>query len=192
MISKPARFKTKSSLKDVVITQAIAMAIFVGVPILLTLVAPLSKLHFQHTETGAAVDVVRYVLIFLPWRTEKIENVHSIRADTTAEKRYQGTSEERRKGQKGIRFATGQLAILSDGPEVIVQSDPDLAKKIAKEFDEFAADPTAAPVTYHVFAAWTLSYLLGGIATAFCALYIVGALIAIIMYPIKRFNISDK
>lgn len=172
-------------MKDRIITQAIAIAFFVIAPILVTLLAPLTKLQFQHSQSGAAVTVVRYTLIFIPWRTERIQNATSVRADITAEKRYQGTSEERRKGQSGIRVATGRVAIVSDGPEVIVQAAPALAEKIAKRFDEFVADKAAGPIVFDVYASWSLSYVLGGVATSLCALYVGGATLAVLMFPFK-------
>jgi hypothetical protein len=196
-----------SSIKDivitqVVITQAIAILVFVIVPVVLTLMAPLSNIEFRKSEAGISATVVRYTLMFIPWRTERFEQVTGIRADITEAKRYQGTSEERRKGQKGYRLATGQVAILhagpkeagpeEAGPEAIVQADPDLARQIVKQFDDFKASESTGPLTFAVYASWSLSYILGGIATFFTALYILGAALAIVTFPLKRMRVASK
>ncbi len=144
------------------ITQAIAILVFVIVPVVLTLMAPLSNIEFRKSEAGISATVVRYTLMFIPWRTERFEKVTGIRADITEAKRYQGTSEERRKGQKGYRLATGQVAILhagptEAGPEAIVQADPDLAKQIVTQFDDFKASESTGPLTFAVYASWSLS-----------------------------------
>ncbi len=67
-----------------------------------------------------------------------VAGVTDVRADITAEKRYTEPREERRKGQKGVRLATGQVALLNSGPEVIIQAAPELATEIAAKFDTFA------------------------------------------------------
>ena len=118
------RVTAPPSIKDRLITQAIAIVVFVIVPTLITLVVPLTNVEFRNSDSRGTVTVVRYVLIFIPWKSERIQNVSRIRADITAEKHYSGTSEERRKGQSGVRVATGQVAIISDGREVIVQASP--------------------------------------------------------------------
>ncbi|MDX1926462.1 MAG: hypothetical protein SFV81_08090 [Pirellulaceae bacterium] len=186
-----------SSIKDIVITQAIAILAFVIVPIVLTLMAPLTNIEFRKSETGISATLVRYTLMFIPWRTEHLEQVTGIRADITKGKRYQGTTEERRKGQKGYQLATGQVAILHGGPkeaglEAIVQADPDLANQIVKQFDDFKASESTGPLTFAVYASWSLSYILGGIATFFTALYILGAVLAIVTFPLKRMRVASQ
>lgn len=186
MGSYQATFAKKTSFLGHVITQAIAIVVFVIVPIVITLMAPFSTIVLEKSNAGTAVTVHRYVLVFIPWETERIENVAGMRADITAEKRYRGTVEERRKGQKGWRLATGQVAILSGDDEVIVQAEPDLAKAIVARFDAFAASRSAAPVAIQVHASWWLSYVLGGVMTALCALYVLGVALAVVTFPFKR------
>ena len=171
-----------SSWSSVAITQAIAIVVFVVVPIVITLVAPISTLEFQ--KSGAATEVVlrRYALIFVPWRTERVENVKRLRADITEEVHYANTAENRRRGRKGTSYATGQLAIIGDGPEVIVQAAPELSKEISARFDQFAKGAGAGPETIPVYASWGLSYVLGGVVTFLCGLYLFGATVAVIQY----------
>lgn len=176
----------QSSVKEIAITQSIAVAIFVILPTVITLMVPFTNLEFKKAESSITATVVRYVLIFIPWKTEQIENVSGLRADVTAAKHYQGTSDERRKGQTGVRVATGQIVILSDKPEAIVQAAPDLAKQVVKQFDEFKSSESAGPLKVAVYASWALSYILGGVVTAFCALYLFGAAIAVLLYPFKK------
>ncbi|MBL8700701.1 MAG: hypothetical protein JNK67_20175 [Alphaproteobacteria bacterium] len=184
-INTPAR--PAVSLAGRIVTQAIAFAVFVVLPVVITLVAPLSTIEFRKSNGASSVTVQRYVLIFVPWRTTHVDNVARLRADITAEKHYRGTVEERRKGQSGTSYSTGQVAILGAGsePEAIVQAAPDLAKEIVARFERFAAAPDAPPVSIEVYASWSLSYLLGGAVTALCALYVTGAVLAVLTFPFK-------
>lgn len=182
----------QSSVKDIVITQSIALALFVILPTVITLMAPFTNLEFKKSGSAVTATIVRYVLIFIPWKTEQIGNVSGVRADITAAKHYQGTAEERRKGQTGVRVATGQIAILSDKPEVIVQAAPNLAKEVVKQFDEFKNKESTDPLKIAVYASWSLSYILGGVATGFCALYIFGATITVLLYPFKKMRQGSK
>jgi len=162
---------------------------------LITLFVPFSNLQFQNTESGTKVRVVRYVLFFIPWKTEEVSNVSGLRADITSEKYYQDTSENRRKGQTGVSLATGQLVILNGGPEVKVQADPDLAYDTVEQFNEFVASKSQEELNIPIYASWALSYLLGGAATFFCIFYVFCALAAIVMFPFKMIRsktVSEK
>jgi hypothetical protein len=182
MNSTPSNATSKPSLVGKVIAQAIAFLVFVIVPTAITLMIPLTGIQFQKSDAGTTAIVNRYVMIFFPWKTERVVNVQKVRADITAEKRYRGTSEERRKGQKGIRFATGQVAIVADGREVIVQAAPELAKDIEAQFNAFVNAETAEPLFFSVYA---LSYVLGGAATALCAFYVTCVILAIVVFPFR-------
>lgn len=186
MGSYQATFAKKTTLLGHVITQVIAIVVFVILPIVITLMVPFSTIVLDKSNGGTTVTVHRYVLVFIPWRTQRIESATGMRADITEEKHYRGTVEERRKGQKGWRLATGQVAIVSGAPDVIVQAAPELAKAIVAQFDRFAAARNAEPVSIQVHASWWLSYVLGGVMTALCALYVVGAALAIVTFPFKR------
>lgn len=186
--------KPRSKIRDVLITQSIAVVAFVLVPVAITLMAPITDLEFNRTESGVQAIVRRYVLIGFNWKTVVVPGVTDVRADITAEKRYTGTREERRKGQKGVRLATGQVALLNSGPEVIIQAAPELATEIAAKFDAFAGDGSTddeansldgSSLKFRVYASWGLSYVLGGIATGFAALYVFGASMKILLFPFQ-------
>jgi hypothetical protein len=174
-----------ATLKARVITQIIAFVAFVLLPILITLMVPFTKLEFSHAPAGATATATRYALIAIPWRNMRIENVTQVIAEITPEKRYRGTLEERRKGQKGVRHATGQLVIVHDGPDVIVQAEPELAREIAAQFDRFAVDKRSEPMVFSVYASWWLSYVLGGVMTGLFALYAVGVVLAVFSVPVN-------
>jgi hypothetical protein len=173
-MSNPAQ--TPATLKARIITQAIAIVCFLVLPVIITLVVPFTDLEFRHTGAGASVTVKRYVLTFIPWQTHRIDHVREVRAQVTSGGRYGDSSENRRLGRDGAyRYPTGQLVIVSAGPERIVQASPDKAEAIAAQFGSFANDRNAQPVRISVYASWGLSYVLGGIATFFAALYLFGA-----------------
>jgi hypothetical protein len=178
---------TAASVKSVIITQAIAIAVFVVVPVAITLMVPLTDLTVRRTGPTASITVTRYVLMFLPWRIQTIDNVRVIRAEISDEKYYGDTLENRRKGRVGTTsVATGQLVIEGNGPTVIVQAAPELATQTQDGFAGFLAATDPAPVRVPLYASWWLSYVLGGVATAFAAFYIVGSALAIVTWPFKR------
>jgi len=179
----PANART--SLLGVVITQAIAFVGCLVVPVIVTLIAPLSTLDFVKSGRGTTVTVTRYVLIVVPWRTQRIDDVVRLRVDLTAEFRHANTQENRRKDRTGTSHATGQIAIIGNGPEVIVQAATDLAQEVALRFERFSAASTPAPTSIPVYASWSLSYLLGGAVTALCALYVAGVVLSVIALPFR-------
>jgi hypothetical protein len=177
-----------TSVKSRVITQAIAVIVFVVVPILITWMASLTRVDFAKTESGTTATIQRYVLIFIPWQTERVAGVSKVEADITPAKYYRGLRSERRNGRTGVRLSTAIVTIIGDGSEVVVQTAPELAKNIPKQFDEFVASESNEPLTLQIYASWSLSYILGGIATFFCAFYIFGAIVASSIFVIKKFT----
>jgi len=170
-------------MKSHLITQAIAVVCFVVVPVVITLVVPLSTIVFERAGTKADVIVQRYVLMVVPWRTERIDNVTQIRADVSSQFRYADTAENRRKGRAGtVSYATGQVAIIGAGDELIVQASPDLAKSIVVQFKEFVADKNTNSISIPVYASWALSFVLGGVVSVLCGLYLLGSLAAILRF----------
>jgi hypothetical protein len=168
-----------TSWRGVLIAQSVAFLGCVIVPVMVTLMAPVTVLEYRKTGTEAQVLIVRYVLLFVPWRTQEIAGVTEIRADVTERKVLKDTKENRRKDQVGhVQLATGQVAVLGAGPPAIVQAQPGLAEDIAAEFAAFAASPEQGPVHRTVYASWALTYVLGGAMTALFALYVVGVTLA--------------
>lgn len=176
-----------ASLKSQVITQAIAIVSFVIVPTIVTSMVPFTDLTFERKAGAASVTVKRFALMFIPWQTIEIKDVKAIRADINQSFRYEDTAENRRKGRAGaVNYATGQLVILGEDREVIVQAAPEIAGGIAAQFKQFQTAEIAKPVTISVYASWRLSYLLGGAMTALAALYLIGACLAILSIPFNR------
>ena len=178
----------KGGWKSVVITQAIAITVFVGVPIVLTLMAPFTDLEWRRTGQTASVTVTRYMLMVVPWRTRTYEGVQELRAEITDEKYYENTSENRRKGRAGATsLSTAQLVIVTArGDETIVQVTPEMAEPVEADFKRFLAAANPEPETYEFYASWWLSYVMGGVATFFAAFYIFGAVAAMVTWPFKR------
>ncbi|MEZ4633222.1 MAG: hypothetical protein R2880_21335 [Deinococcales bacterium] len=180
--------KAPSTLSSVIITQAIAIFGFVIVPILITLVAPLSRVRVEYLDGKAVATITRYVLLFIPWKTERIEGVTGARADTTTTHTRKATSAERQRGDSSSKlvFATGQIALLRGEQESIVQAAPELATETANAVNVYLAEESKQPLEKTLYASWSLSYILGGIMTALCGLYVVGAALAIITFPFKK------
>lgn len=173
-----------SSLMGQIITQAFAFVGFLVVPIVITLMVPFTDLTFQRGEGGANVTVKRYVLMFIPWQTTLVENVQAIRADINSAFRYRNTAENRRKGRVGtVSHATGQLVVITDDHDEVVQAAPEIAEQIVTQFKHFVASRSAEASTVSAYASWRLSYLLGGVMTGLAAFYVIGAILAMLSLP---------
>lgn len=184
---------TPTSFKGHLVTQAIAFVCFLLVPALITLVAPFTDLEFRHAGNGVNVTVTRYALMVIPWQTKTVTNVTALQSDITPEVRYANTAENRRKGRAGaVSHATGQLTIIGDGSEVVVQAAPELAGNIEVRFNRFRADASSAPLKLSIYASWNLSYLLGGAVTALAAFYVLGCVLAILSLPFKALKATGK
>ena len=172
-----------SVIKSNLITQAIAIVCFVVVPVVITLVAPLSTIVFQRAGSETDVIVQRYVLMVVPWRTDRIDGVTQVRADVSSQFRYGNSAENRRLNRVGtVSHATGQVAIIGPQDELIVQAAPELARSIAAQFKDFVADKGADRLSIPVYASWALSYVLGGTVSALCGLYLFGSVAAILRF----------
>lgn len=175
-----------ASLKSHIITQTIAIVVCVVVPAIVTLMAPLTDLELRRAGSGATVTITRYVLMLIPWQTKQVPNVTELVADITPGFRYANTAENRRKGRAGtVSHETGQLLVVSDGPEVIVQAAPELAEDISARFAQYLASGSSEPVRISVYASWSLSYLVGGALSALAAFYIVCACLAVISLVVR-------
>jgi len=162
-------------------SQAIAFFVLVLVPVGLTLMFTFTNLEFQRAGASATVTVRRYLLMFIPWQTQQIPQVKQLRPHITPSKTYRNNH-----GEKINRIGTGQVAVVSGGPEVIVPVAPELAKALPAQFDQFlATTATPAPVKTSVYANWSLSYIVGGIATFWCAFYIAGVVVSLVRMPFK-------
>ena len=180
--------QTRPSMASIAITQAIAVVVFVLVPIVITLMVPFTDLEFRKSGTNVSITVHRYVLMAIPWRTRQIDNVERLRADITAERNARGVVV----GSDGVtsvsvtRFSTGQIAITGNGGETFVQAAPDLARSTVSQFERFRARPDAAPLRVSLYASWWLSWVLGGVVTFLCAFYLFGASVALLRWIFSR------
>jgi hypothetical protein len=139
-----------STWTGTVIAHGVAFLGCVIVPVLITLMAPVTVLEFR--KSGPETSVIdRKVL--------------------------KDTKENRRKDQVGhVQLATGQVAIMSAGPNVIVQAQPGLAEEISAGFEAFAASPDQGPIRKTIYASWALTYGLGGAMTSLFVLYVIGVI----------------
>lgn len=167
--------------------QAIVALVCLGVPVLVTYMAPVTVLEYRKSDAGVDATVVRYVLLAVPWRTQHVANVTGLRADVTEQFRYRNTKENRMKDRVGhTNLATGQVALMGDGPEVIVQAQPGLAEELSAEFASFAAAPSETPVRRTIYASWSLTYILGGAMTGLFALYVFGASMVTLKFAVQK------
>lgn len=183
MSSTSNRPAIPATLLSTLITQGIASVVCVGIPILVTLVAPVTTIELERGK-GVSATVTRYTLLFVPWRKELIVHVSGVRADVTAT-RYKATTEERRRGDTGVKLSTGQIVLLDGEKETVVQAAPGLAESTAREMTEYLSRSGTEPLQKTVYASWSLTYVLGGVVTGLCAFYVVCVVLAVVTYPFK-------
>ena len=173
--------KPKPGLWSAVITQAIALAVCLGIPLLVTWMAPRTTIQLRWIDGVPAADITKYVLLVAPLPTDRLEPLQQVESIVTAEKkRTHLTSEDKRRGRGlGTTFADGSLKLGGAGRECWIQSTPQSAPSQAETIQAFLDNPAAEPLAMTATAPWPLTYLLGGIMTGLATFYLVGVFLAI-------------
>ena len=176
--------KPKSAWLSQLITQSIALVVCLGVPAIVTWMAPRTTIHLQKVDELSIAEVTRYIFLVLPLPTVEIKPLQQAESIVTPEKkRTHLTSEDKRRGRKlGTTMADGSIKLIGKDRTYQVQSTPQAAPIQAKIINAFIADPEAAPLAMTATAPWPLTYLLGGIMTGLAAFYSLCLLLATIRW----------
>jgi hypothetical protein len=173
------------TVKSFVITQAIAVLVFVLVPVGITAIVPRTMVELRHRDGGATARVTRHVLLVVPLPTSTIDGVTAVESHVREAKRDYASRSDRREGRKSNIAGDGSVWIIGGDAKAIVQSTPDDAPRQAEQIQAFLADSEAPPLVLTATAG-RLTYWLGGVLTFFAALYLVGATLATIRWLLRQ------
>jgi hypothetical protein len=169
--------KSKSSFTTLILTQSIAILVFVLVPVLVTSMAPRSTIELRRFNGTVSAEVTRHTLLYVPiYRTivEPLLDAESIRHESRSIK------EDRTRNRKAAtQIADGSVLLIGKSCESKVQSTYDDAPVQTQQIKAFIEDPSAETVMITANAPWMLTYVLGGIMTGLAVLYCAGSILAI-------------
>ena len=86
----------------------------------------------------------------------------------------------------------GSIWIIGRDAEYQVQSNSTDAPVQAEQIKAFLDNPAAEPFVLTATAGWAFTYLLGGVMTGLCALYCVGATLAVGRWLLRHMMVSGK
>lgn len=172
------------SLRSVIVTQAIAIVVFVGVPALITALAPVSHITLKKEPQGVSATVQANLLFVVPYSTRTVSPVTEITSRVIQGEK--GTAAERRRKQQGKSEPEGQLIFTGPQQKAIANALPSTLERDLARLQDFQKSPTETPLQMTVIAHWLISIVVGGIATAFAALYIVCAILGFGLWLVRK------
>lgn len=183
--------KGENSFVAQLITQVIALVFCVGVPALVTAIAPVSWLSFQRDSAGSVRATAHTCLLFVvPFKTAVVEPVLEVNDVTITG----STRIQRRTGTDRTYKADDEGQLLISGPEQLAKvevSPVDLDAVVAK-VNAFLAQPNATELKLFVVANWKFSVFGGGLVTSLTLLYLVGATLALIRMGLRALGVFRR
>lgn len=170
--------------KSVVITQLIGIFGFVLIPALITWIAPVSRLTFEKAGQGVRATVRQYVFFVVPFRTDIIQPVTKIEDRVRAGRH--ANADERRRGQRAYQAGDGTLTIVGPTRVAAITVAPTSLPDVAARARAFLERPADQPLQMTVVANWVVSVAVGGVGTGFALLYLIGSLLAIAQWMLKK------
>lgn len=174
--------QSKSTIRSLIITQSIAILVFVVVPVVVTFMAPRTTIRLRRSHDQVAAVVTRHTLLIVPLYTTTMEPLLDADSILQGEK---AIKEDRQRNRKATtQIATGSVRLTGNGQDTQVQSTYEDAPVQAQQIKAFIENPAAKTLTITANAPWMLTYVLGGVMTGFAALYGIGSLLAIMRFVI--------
>ncbi len=172
------------SLRSVLVTQTIAVVFFVGVPALITAIAPVSHITLTKEQQGISATVQANLLFVVPYSTRTVSPVTEITSRVIQGEA--GTAAERRRGKQGKSEPEGQLIFIGPQQKAIANALPATLERDLARLQEFQKAPTETPLRMTVIAHWFIIIVVGGIATAFAVLYVVCAILGFGLWLVRK------
>jgi hypothetical protein len=175
----------KPIAKSIAVTQAIAVICFVLVPVGVTFFfVPRTTIELSRGANGVNAKVTRYCLLIVPAQIVDLAPLTDVDDTVTQSHTRSATLAERRRGKRRGTWVAGDGAVTlsSETATCHVQSTPAEAPKLTAAIEGFMNNGEPATLQLSASAYWQLTYLLGGVLTGLCALYLVGVCLAILQW----------
>lgn len=186
-IPEPTR---QNGFLALLLTQAMALVFCVGIPALVTAIAPVSWVSFQRDAGGVRARVQTCLLFVVPFKTIVVEPVLEVNELTITG----STRIQRRTGTDRKYKADDEGQLLISGPDQLaeVQVSPVDLKAVLGKVNTFLAQPDASELKLFVVANWKFSVLGGGLVTLLTVLYLVGAALALIRMALRAVGVFRR
>lgn len=162
-----------------VFQQLLALGVCVGVPALVTAIAPVSWVTLERQE-GRVTAVAQTCLLFVvPYKTRTVDPVTGFGdrfvAGTVTRERRPGPDRETKSEDEGF------LVIQGPGQSAEVPVSPVSLGGVLDRANGFLEDPQAAELRLFVVANWKFSVIGGGLISLLTVLYVVGVTVGLLM-----------
>lgn len=162
-----------------VFQQLLALGVCVGVPALVTAIAPVSWVTLERQE-GRVTAVAQTCLLFVvPFKTATVDPVTGFGdrhvAGTVTRKRRPGPDRETKSEDEGF------LVIEGPGQSAEVSVSPVSLDGVLDKANGFLEDSQAAELRLFVVANWKFSVIGGGLSSLLTVLYVVGVTLGLLM-----------
>ena len=168
--------KTKASLLSRILgtlfTQVLAILIFVGIPALVTAIAPVSWIKFERQNGQVTATAKTCLLFFVPYKTATVSPVIGIgdRVHAGQVNRHRRPGPDRQVKAEDEGF----LAIHGNDTSAEVQVSPASLKAVVDQVDTFLKNDQAPELRLFVVTNWKFSIIGGGLISLLTVLYVVG------------------
>jgi len=168
------------TLTGKVVSHIIGLLFCVGLPVLVTAIAPVTwlRLERQGDQVSARAEVC--CLFFIPYKTRVIESV------TELGQRSQSGSytQHRRSGPDRYTRSEDQGFLILRGPtqEIEAEVTPHDIDAVEEKVEAFLKDPNAGGLKLFLVANWKFSVIAGGLVSMLTLLYVGGAVFALVKF----------
>lgn len=153
------------------IGQILALAVFVGFPVLVTWSAPVSWIEFCREGETVSAKTKTCLLFVVPFRTSHVDSVTAVSRTTIAgsvtRTRRPGKDRVTKEEDKGVLVITG----LDNEIEVLVS--PVNLESVLEQSQGFLEDADQSRLELFVVANWKFSVIMGGLCSLLTVIYVV-------------------
>jgi len=169
----PRPGKSGTSFVAKILGQLFALLVCLGLPVLVTTIAPVSYVKFtRHGETVSAEGDV-CALFFIPFRHVSVPEIRKVD--------YRIHQPRKARNAKSEPSPEGFLQLYGDAGEPIeLNVEASRAESTRDEIREFIADPQSTELKKFLFASWLFTFVFGGLVSLLPVLVAVGCLVALI------------
>lgn len=183
---------TSKSPAGLLASHLLGLLICVGLPALVTAIAPVSWVRF-HREDGHVTATAKTCLLFVvPYRTVVVHSpVHAGRRDVSGT--YART--KRGAGQRDVYTKSedeGFLVIEGAEQFAEVPVTPHDLKSVIEKSQAFLDNPQATELKMFVVANWKFSIIAGGLVSLLTVLYVVGIALTICKGLLRALGIGKR
>ena len=162
----------KVSFLGKVLTQIFVLVVCIGVPALVTAIAPVSWLKFERNGQQVVAQAKTCLLFIIPYKTRMVESVTAIdsRIKTGSVTRHRRSGPDKYTKSEDEGF----LIIKGANQTAEVSVDPNDLESVTEKVNDFLQDKEEQELKLFVADHWTFSVIVGGIASLLTILYIGG------------------